>query len=97
MTVAGVVAGLLALITPDPQWWMLAIFTGLGAAAGEIATPVVRVLIGEADPFDASIATIVPIVALSAVVMSPLLVPLARWCLRLKPAEWTEPAVDTAT
>ena len=97
MTVAGVVAGLLALITPDPQWWMLAIFTGLGAAAGEIATPVVRVLIGEAAPFDASIATIVPIVALSAVVMSPLLVPLARWCLRLKPAEGTEPAVDTAT
>jgi rod shape-determining protein MreD len=97
MTIAGVVAGLLALITPDPQWWLLAIFTGLGAAAAEIAAPVVRVFIGEVEPFDARLAAVVPTVAVSAALMSPLLVPLARWCLRLKPAEWKESTVDAAT
>jgi rod shape-determining protein MreD len=97
MTIAGVVAGLLALITPDPQWWLLAIFTGLGAAAAEIAAPVIRVLIGEVEPFDARLAVVVPTVAVSAALMSPVLVPIARWCLRLKPAEWKESTVDAAT
>lgn len=97
MTIAGVVAGLLALIAADPQWWLLAIFTGLGAAAGEVAAPVVRVLIGEAEPFDTRLAVVLPTVAVSAALMSPVLVPLARWCLRLKPADWKEPTVDAAT
>lgn len=97
MTVAGVVGGLLALIAADPQWWLSAIFTGLGAAAGEITAPAVRLFIGETDPFDPRLAVIVPTVAVAAAVMSPVLVPLARWCLRLKPAEWKDPTVDAAT
>ncbi|MDX2378469.1 MAG: hypothetical protein QNM02_01765 [Acidimicrobiia bacterium] len=97
MTIAGLVAGLLALIAADPQWWLLAIFTGLGAAAGELAAPVIRLFIGETEPFDTRLVVIVPTVAISAAVMSPILVPLARWCLRLKPAEWKDPTVDAAT
>jgi len=90
-TVAGAVGGLLALFAADPQWWLAMIFTGLGAAAGELMTPVVRLFIGESDPFDPRLREIVPIVAVGAALMSPLLVPLARWCLRMKKAEWKVP------
>lgn len=90
-TIAGVVGGLLALIAAEPQWWLAMLFTGLGAAAGELMVPVVRLFIGESDPFDQRLREIVPVVAVSAAVMSPLLVPLARWCLRMKKAEWKAP------
>jgi rod shape-determining protein MreD len=97
MTIAGVVAGLLALITADPQWWLSAIFTGLGTAVGVLSTPVVRLFIGEDHPVDPRLAVVVPVVAVAAAVMSPLLVPLARWCLRIKPTEWKDPTTDAAT
>ncbi len=90
-TVAGVVAGLLALITVEPQWWLAALFVGLGAAAGELMVPIVRLFIGEVERLDPRLREIVPIVAVAAMVMSPLLVPLARWCLRMKKAEWKAP------
>jgi len=90
-TIAGAIAGLLALITADPQWWLAMVFTALGAAVGEAMVPVVRVFIGEPTPFDPRLRAIVPIVAAGAAVMSPALVPLARWCLRLKKAEWKVP------
>jgi rod shape-determining protein MreD len=89
-TLAGVVGGLLALIAADPHWWLAAIFTGVGAAAGALTIPAVRVFIGEPEPFQEELFVVVPIVALSAAVLSPLLVPLARWCLKLKRPEWTQ-------
>jgi len=94
MTIAGVVGGLLALIAADPHWWLAAIFTGLGAAAGALTIPVVRVFIGEPEPFQDELFVVVPIVAVSAAVMSPLLVPLARWSLRLRRPEWTQPVKE---
>ncbi len=94
MTIAGVVGGLLALIAADPHWWLAAIFTGLGAAAGALMIPVVRVFIGEPEPFQEELYVVVPIVAASAAIMSPLLVPLARWSLRLRRPEWTQPVKE---
>jgi len=94
MTVAGLVGGLLALIAADPQWWLSAIFTGLGSAAGVVMIPVVRVFIGEPSPFQERLAIVVPVVAVAGMIMSPLLVPLARWCLRLKRPEWTQPVKE---
>ena len=91
MTVAGAVGGLLALIAADPQWWLNALFTALGTSAGALMIPVVRLFIGETEPFPDRLAVIVPVLAISAAVMSPLLVPLARWCLRLKRPEWSRP------
>jgi cell shape-determining protein MreD len=91
MTIAGVVGGLLALVAADPQWWLNALFTGLGAAAGAMMIPVVRLFIGEPEPFQDRLTLVVPIVAISSALMSPALVPLARWCLRLKRPEWTQP------
>jgi rod shape-determining protein MreD len=97
MAVAGIVAGSLALIAADPHWWLEAIFTGLGAAAGALTIPVVRVFIGEPEPFQSGLYVVVPVVAVSSAVLSPVLVPLARWCLRLKRPEWTQPLDDPAT
>lgn len=96
MTVAGVVAGLLALIAADPHWWLSALFTGFGTAAGAMMIPVVRVFIGEPAPFQERLAVVVPVVAIAAAVMSPALVPLARWCLRMKRPEWTQPVADSS-
>jgi hypothetical protein len=89
-----VVGGLLALIAADPHWWLAALFTGLGAAAGALMIPVVRVFIGEPEPFQEELYVVVPIVAVSAAIMSPLLVPLARWSLRLRRPEWTQPVKE---
>ncbi|MGA7756808.1 MAG: hypothetical protein WBL31_08415 [Ilumatobacteraceae bacterium] len=94
MTIAGVVGGLLALIAADPHWWLAALFTGLGAAAGALMIPVVRVFIGEPEPFQEELYVVVPIVAASAAIMSPVLVPLARWSLRLRRPEWTQPVKE---
>ncbi|MGB0113478.1 MAG: hypothetical protein WBP59_09685 [Ilumatobacteraceae bacterium] len=91
MTIAGVVGGLLALIAADPQWWLEAIFTGLGTAAGVTMIPVVRVFIGEPAPFQGRLALVIPVVTVAGMVMSPVLVPLARWCLRMRRPEWTQP------
>ena len=51
MTIAGAVAGLLALVAADPQWWLGALFVALGTAAGVLTVPLVRVFIGEDAPF----------------------------------------------
>lgn len=91
MTIAGVVGGLLALIAADPHWWLEAIFTALGSAAGVVMIPVVRVFVGESEPFQAQLGVVVAVVALAGAVMSPVLVPLARWCLRMRRPAWKQP------
>lgn len=95
-TVAGVVSGLLALVTADPQWWLSALAAGVGAAAGEAMVPTVRVFIGEENPWPADMATVVPIVAIASAMLSPLFVPIARWCLRLRGPEWIAPTEEPA-
>ena len=41
----GLVAGYVVTITPDPQWWLAAMFAALGAVVGEAAIPVIKLLI----------------------------------------------------
>jgi cell shape-determining protein MreD len=97
MAVAGIVGGLLALIAADPHWWLAAIFAGLGAAAGVASVPVIRLFIGEEDPFHQQLGVVVAITAAAAAILSPVLVPLARWSLRMKKAEWTQPVAEATT
>jgi len=92
MGLAGFTAGYVRSITIDPQWWLAALFTAIGAGVGELAIPVVRTFIGEIDPFDPRLRTIVPVVAAGAAVLSPAFVPLGRWCMRIKRVEWKAPA-----
>jgi rod shape-determining protein MreD len=94
MIVAGVVAGAVGLITIEPQWWLAAVFAGIGTAAGELMVPTVRLFTGETDPYDPRLWLVVPVVGLAGAAMSPVLVPLARWCLRLRQAEWKAPPDD---
>lgn len=91
-TIAGVVAGLLAFIAADPQWWLKAVFVGLGCAIGEATLPVVRLFIGEADPWPANMITVVAVVGVSGAISSPLLVPISRWCLKIRGPAWKAPA-----
>lgn len=87
MGVGGFVAGYITLITVERHWWLAALFTSLGAAAGELLVPVVRTFIGEEHVFRTRLFTIVPVVAVAALVVSPLLVPLGRWCMRVQTAD----------
>ena len=88
-TIAGAVAGLLAVITAEPQWWLKALFVGLGCAAGEALLPVVRVFIGEESPWPANMLKVILVVGLAGALMSPVLVPLSRWCLKIRGPAWT--------
>jgi rod shape-determining protein MreD len=91
LTIAGTVGGLLALVAADPHWWLRALFTALGSAAGVLMVPVVRLFIGEVDPFTTELYVVVPVMAVAGAVLSPVLVPLTRWCLRVKQPEWKQP------
>src|SRR5215207_7242288 len=91
MGLAGYAAGYVTSITIDPQWWLAALFTALGAAIGEAAVPVVRTFIGEEDVFSPRLVTVVGVVAAGALILSPALVPIGRWCLRIKRPEWKAP------
>jgi rod shape-determining protein MreD len=91
MGLAGVAAGSIALVNVDERWWLAAIFVALGAALGELAVPVVRSFIGQTDVFTDRLFLIVPVVALFAALVSPLFVPVSRWCLRLGRPEWKVP------
>jgi rod shape-determining protein MreD len=91
MGLAGMVAGSVTYINIDVHWWLAAIFVGLGAAVGELAVPVVRYFVGQTNVFSPQLTIIVPVVALGAALMSPLFVPMSRWCLRLGRVEWKVP------
>jgi cell shape-determining protein MreD len=90
-TLAGVVSGLLALIAADPHWWLESIFTALGSAVGVATVPVVRIFIGESEPFEAQLGTVVLVMAIAGAVASPVLVPFARCVLKLRRPEWKQP------
>jgi rod shape-determining protein MreD len=87
-SLAGFVAGYVLTITPSPQWWLAAIFTTIGAAVGETAVPVGYTLVGQDGWFTSRLFTIVPIVSVFALVLSPLFVPVGRWCMCVKRPKW---------
>jgi rod shape-determining protein MreD len=91
MGLAGYVAGYMALINIERQWWLAAIFVAIGSAVGELGVPVVRSFIGDANVYSDRLYTVVPLVAFAAAVASPLLVPVSSWCLRLGKPEWKAP------
>jgi len=54
--------------------------------------PVVRAFIGEEYVVTPQLGVVVAVVAAGALVLSPALVPVGRWCLRIKRPEWKAPA-----
>lgn len=92
MGLAGMVAGTITFLNVEPRWWLAALFVLLGAAVGEAAVPALRYLIGQERVLSDEIFVVVPVVAVAAALLSPLLVPLGRWSLRLGKVEWKVPA-----
>ena len=91
MGVAGYTAGLVTLIRVETWWWLAALFTALGAAVGEAMVPIVRRFVGEQDAFAPDLVVVLPVVAVSSAIASIVLVPLARWALRIERSEWKAP------
>ena len=91
MGLGGFVAGYITSITIERHWWLAALFTGLGAAVGEAMVPVIRTFVGEEQVFEPRLGIVVVVVAAGAMVLSPLLVPVGRWCMRIKRPEWKAP------
>jgi len=91
MAVAGHVAGLGRRFRVEPVWWILAVFTAVGALVGEGLVPVVRLFIGEADPVGWRIAAVLPTVTVAAAMLSPVMVPAARWALSVRESELKVP------
>jgi rod shape-determining protein MreD len=85
---AGFVAGYVLRLTPEPQWWLAALFTAFGAAVGETAAPAARMLVGHDGWFTRDLLIIVPVVSAFALILSPLFVPLGRWCMCVKTPRW---------
>jgi len=88
MGLAGHVAGWADRIRIDTTWWLAAGFVALGSAVGESSVPVVRRFIGEEDAFSVELVTVVPVVTVSSALLSVVLVPAARWALRIERPMW---------
>jgi rod shape-determining protein MreD len=86
------VASRITSILIEREWWLSAIFVALGAAAGEAAVPVLRALIGDPVILGINTLTNVVVVGVAAGVMSPVLVPLASWALRISATPMRVPA-----
>jgi cell shape-determining protein MreD len=85
---AGLTAGYVLSITPDPQWWLAAIFVALGSAVGEGAIPLVKFLTGQEGWLNDRLILEIPVVTVAATLLSPLFVPLGRWCAGAKRRTW---------
>lgn len=85
---AGMVAGYVQSLTPDPQWWLASIFAAVGAATGEAAIPFIEVVTGESGWVSDDLVREVTIVAVSCGLMCPLLMPPGRWMMGVKRKKW---------
>lgn len=85
---AAIVSGYVRAITPDPQWWLTALFVALGAAVGEMAVATVRLFLGDTASLDTNLIAIVLVVSVTSAVLSPLLVPVGRWCMGVRRKPW---------
>lgn len=85
---AGMTAGYVHTITPDPQWWLMMLFGAAGAAVGEASVPGFELIAGGQDWQGAGLWREVPIVALAAGLVCPLMVPLGRWAMGVRARKW---------
>ncbi|MDO8389805.1 MAG: rod shape-determining protein MreD [Actinomycetota bacterium] len=84
----GIVAGYLHSFTPDPQWWLAAVFAVFGAAVGELSVPLADLVTGESGWITGDLLVNVPVVAVAAGVMCPALLPIGRWMMGVKRKKW---------
>ena len=85
---AGLIAGYVKTITPDPQWWLASIFAGVGAGVGELGVPAVQAITGQSGWLQRSLWVTVPVVAGFAAVLCTPLMPVGRWIVGAKRTKW---------
>ena len=86
--VAGMVAGYVQSLTPDPQWWLASIFATLGAAIGEVAIPLIEVVTGESGWVTRDLFRQMSVVAIFCGLMCPFLMPVGRWMMGVRRKKW---------
>jgi rod shape-determining protein MreD len=91
MGLAGALAGCVMLFRVELTWWLAAFVVTLAAGAGELAVPAVRTFIGQENLFTTRLLVVVPVVAVTAGLLSVVFCPLGRWCLRLQRQPWKVP------
>ena len=84
----GMTAGYVHTFTPDPQWWLASLFALVGAGVGETAIPVAEAITGQSGWITSDLFTTVPLVAIAAAVLCPLLMPVGRWMMGFKRKKW---------
>lgn len=85
---AGMTAGYVQSLTPDPQWWLASIFATLGAAVGEAGVPALELMTGRVDGLDPRLAWTVPMVAVSCGLACTPLMPIGRWAVGVRRKKW---------
>ena len=84
----GMTAGYVHTFTPDPQWWLASLFALVGAAVGELAIPVAEVITGQSGWITGRVLLVVPMVAVAAALLCPLLIPVGRWMMGVTRKKW---------
>jgi rod shape-determining protein MreD len=85
---AGLIAGYVLTVTPDPQWWLAALFAAIGAAVGEASIPAIKQVIGQ-EGWLTIRALWAALVSLGfCAIAAPLLVPLGRWSVGVRRKKW---------
>jgi hypothetical protein len=74
--------------TPDPQWWLASLFALVGAAVGELSIPVAEVITGQSGWITGRLLLVIPMVAITAALLCPLLMPIGRWMMGVKRKKW---------
>jgi cell shape-determining protein MreD len=86
------VAGFVTLVAVDPHWWLSMTFVVLGGAAGELTIPIVQTFVRNGGWQGSRISIIVPVVAGFCGLLSPLFIPVGRWCMCVRRRVWKVPA-----
>lgn len=84
----GMTAGYIQTLAPDAQWYLQALFAGLGAAVGEAAIPAIDVVAGNSGWMTKELFVEVPVVAVAAMLFAPALVWPGRWMMSVKRRKW---------
>jgi hypothetical protein len=84
----GMTAGYIQTLAPDAQWYLQALFAGLGAAVGEAAIPAIDVVAGNSGWMTSELFVEVPVVAVAAMLFAPALMWPGRWMMSVKRKKW---------
>ncbi|MBI4883689.1 MAG: rod shape-determining protein MreD [Actinobacteria bacterium] len=84
----GMSAGYVHSRVPEPQWWLAMIFATIGAVIGELTVPLAEQMVDDGGWITARLLEEIPVVAVTAGLMCPALMPVCRWMVGVKRKKW---------